>query len=160
MRKKDKSMAEREIIDSIIHGSQICHLACSLDDQPYVIPISFGYDGQIVYFHTARAGKKNDIFHKNPRVCLSFETNINLVTDNKIACGWTFDYQSVIATGKIKEVSDIELKNAGLIQIMLHYSGKDWEMPEREISKTTIWQVKIETITGKRSPAKTNTESK
>jgi nitroimidazol reductase NimA-like FMN-containing flavoprotein (pyridoxamine 5'-phosphate oxidase superfamily) len=153
MRKKDKSIAKREAIDSIIHESQICHLACSLDDQPYVIPISFGYDGQIVYFHTSRAGKKNDIFHKNPRVCLSFETNISLVTDDRSACGWTFDFQSVIATGEIKEIGDPALKNAGLNQIMRHYSGKDWEMPEREISKTKIWGVELKNITGKRSPS-------
>ncbi len=158
MRKKDKSIAERETIDSIIHKSQICHLACSLNDQPYVIPIAFGYDGQIVYFHTARAGKKNEIFHKNPRVCLSFETDISLIMDEENACVWTFDFKSVIATGEIKEISDLGQKNSGLNQIMLHYSGKDWEMPEREINKTTIWQVKIETITGKRSPAETNTE--
>ena len=67
MRKKDKSITEREIIDRIIHESLICHLACCLDDQPYVIPISFGYDGKIVYFHTARAGKKNEIFLEKPQ---------------------------------------------------------------------------------------------
>jgi nitroimidazol reductase NimA-like FMN-containing flavoprotein (pyridoxamine 5'-phosphate oxidase superfamily) len=154
MRKKDKSIAEREIIDRIIHESLICHLACCLDGQPYVIPISFGYDGKVVYFHTARAGKKIEIFLENPRVCLAFETDIKLIADEEYACEWTFDFQSVIATGEIKEISDPALKNAGLNQIMRHYSGKDWEMPEREISKTKIWGVELKNITGKRSPSK------
>ncbi len=153
MGKKDKSIAEREIIDRIIHESLICHLACCLEGQPYVIPISFGYDGKTVYFHTARAGKKNEIFLENPRVCLAFETDIKLISDQENACGWTFDFQSVIATGEIKEISDLDLKNVGLNQIMRHYSGKDWEMPEREISKTKIWGVELERITGKRSPS-------
>lgn len=121
-----------------------------------MIPISFGYDGQFVYFHTARAGKKNEIFHKNPRVCLSFETDISLIMDSEKACAWSFDFNSVIATGKIKEINDPEQKNNGLNQIMRHYSGKEWEMPMREISKTAIWQVQFETITGKRSLVKTD----
>ena len=154
MRKKDKSIPEREILDKIIHESLICHLACCLDGQPYVIPISFGYDEKTVYFHTARAGKKNEIFLENPHVCLAFETDIKLITDEENACEWSFDFQSVIATGEITEISDPAQKNAGLNQIMRHYSGKDWEMPEREISKTKIWSVELESITGKRSPSK------
>ena len=154
MRRKDKSFAEREIIDKIIHESLICHLACCLAGQPYVIPISFGYDGRIVYFHTARAGKKNKIFLENPHVCLAFETDIKLITDEEKACNWSFDFQSVIASGEIKEISDPALKNAGLNQIMRHYSGKDWEMPDREISKTKIWGVELKRITGRRSPSR------
>ena len=154
MRKKDKEITDRNTLDSIIHKAKICHLACCLDDQPYVIPISFGYDGKTIYFHTARAGKKIEIFSKNSRVCLGFETNVNLITDQDNACGWTFDFESVIAAGEIKEIRDPNLKIFGLNQIMLHYSGKDWEMPEREISKTKIWGVELETVSGKISPSK------
>ena len=158
MRKKDKEINDRKILDSIIHNAEICHLACCLNDQPYVIPISFGYDGKTIYFHTARAGKKNKIFLKNPQVCLGFETNINLITDQDDACDWTFDFQSVIATGEIKEISDPDLKSFGLNQIMLHYSNKNWDIPQEEIRKARTWQVRIDTITGKRSPAITSTE--
>lgn len=154
MRKKDKEIADRLTLDSIIHNAEICHLACCLDNQPYVIPISFGYDGNTIYFHTARAGKKNEIFLKNPQVCLGFETNIDLITDQDSACGWTFYIQSVIATGEIKEISDPDLKNFGLNQIMLHYSGEVWEMSVKEISKTKIWCVELKTVSGKISPSK------
>ena len=158
MRKKDQEITDRKTLDSIIHNAQICHLACCLDDQPYVIPISFGYDGKTIYFHTAQAGKKNEIFVKNSQVCLGFEANIDLITDSESACGWTFDFQSVIAAGEIREISDPDLKNSGLNQIMLHYSNKNWNIPQDEVHKTKIWQVRIDAITGKRSPAKTSTE--
>ena len=153
MRRYEKSLQENEILDRIITKAQICHLACCLDDQPYLIPISFGYDGNTVYFHTAKTGKKVDIWMKNPQVILGFETDINLVTDLDKACEWTFHYQSVIATGVIKEIIDPTGKRAGLNHIMRHYSGKEWDLPDREISKTNIWGVELETITGKRSPA-------
>lgn len=156
MRRKDREINDRKTLDSIIHKTEICHLACCLDNKPYVIPISFGYDGKTIYFHTARAGKKNEIFLKNPQVSLGFETNIDLITDQENACGWSFNFQSVIATGEIKEITDPDLKNYGLNQIMLHYSNKKWKIPQKEIRKTRTWQVEIGTITGKQSPAKTS----
>ena len=158
MRKKDKEIIEREFLDSIIHNSEICHLACCLDDKPYVIPISFGYDGKTIYFHTARDGKKNEIFLKNPQVCLGFETNIKLISDRENACKWSFDFQSVIAAGEIKEIADQDLKNYGLNQIMFHYSEQNWTLPEQRVRNINVWQVTIDTITGKQSPAKTISE--
>jgi len=153
MRRKDKAITEREIIDNIIHGAQICHLACSLNDQPYVIPVSFGYDGTKVYIHTARAGKKNEIFKQNSRVCLAFNKDIELIVNQERACGWSFNFQSVIAEGEINEINDPDLKKTALNHIMRHYSGKEWEMPEKSIAGTNAWNVELRTITGKRSPA-------
>jgi nitroimidazol reductase NimA-like FMN-containing flavoprotein (pyridoxamine 5'-phosphate oxidase superfamily) len=152
LRRREKSITEREMLDKVISDAQICHLACCLEDIPYVIPISFGYDGKTVYFHTAPTGKKNDIFLQNPTVCLAFETDLQLITDQKRACDWTFDFKSIIATGTIKEIKAADLKEVGLNQIMHHYSGKDWMMPADEISKTKIWAVELDHISGKQSP--------
>ena len=58
MRRKEKEVTDRSLIDGIIHQADICHLSCSLEDRPYLVPISFGYDGQAVYIHTAPSGRK------------------------------------------------------------------------------------------------------
>ena len=79
MRRKEKEITNRNEIDQIIHNSLICHLSCSLNDQPYVVPLSFGYDGNAVFFHTAKEGKKNDILSANPRVCLGFDRKLKFV---------------------------------------------------------------------------------
>ena len=152
MRLKDKSIEEREVIDRIIHQAQICHLACSLNDQPYLVPLSFGYDGKTIFVHTARVGKKIEIWINNPQVCLEFEIGIDLVSGPDKACDWTFHFQSVIAFGLIREITDPADKKHGLNHIMNHYSGKEWEMPDLEISRTKIWGVDILSVTGKRSP--------
>ncbi len=153
MRRKEKEITRREELDHIIHNSLICHLSCSLNDQPYVVPLSFGYDGNAVYFHTAPEGKKNDILSANPRVCLGFEQEINIQPDPDLACGWSFHYQSVIAAGNAEKINDPLDRLYAIKQIMLHYSGDDWEFSEKELSKTTIWRVILTEITGKKSPA-------
>lgn len=153
MRRKEKKITRREELDHIIHNSLICHLSCSLNDQPYVVPLSFGYDGNAVYFHTAPEGKKNDILSANPRVCLGFEHEIHIQPDPDLACRWSFHYQSVIATGIAEEMVNPIDRLYAIKQIMLHYSGDDWEFSEKELSKTTILRVILTEITGKKSPA-------
>lgn len=152
MRRKEKEITRRDELDQIIHNSLICHLSCSHNNQPYVVPLSFGYDGNAVYFHTAQEGKKNDILSANPRVCLGFEQEIQILPDPDLACRWSFHYQSVIATGIAELVIHPKDRLYAIKQIMLHFSDEDWEIPEKELSRITIWQVILTEITGKKSP--------
>ena len=153
MRRKEKEITSRGEMDQIIHNSLICHLSCSLNNQPYVVPLSFGYDGNAVYFHTAQEGKKNAILSANPQVCLGFEHEIQIQPDPDLACRWSFHFQSVIATGIAEVVTNPEDRLYGITQVMLHFSDKAWEISEKELSRVTIWQVILTEITGKISPA-------
>jgi len=47
-------------------------LACAREDQPYVVPIHFAYDGEHLYGLTT-AGQKIDWMRSNPRVCLEID---------------------------------------------------------------------------------------
>ena len=96
MRRTDKEITCRSEIDEIIHGCQVCHVGFAVDGEPYVVPVSFGYDGVALYFHTARDGRKIDFISANPRVCLQFERDVNLVTSETDACKFTFSFESVI----------------------------------------------------------------
>ncbi len=152
MRIKEKEITKRDELDQIILNSLICHLSCSLNDQPYFVPLSFGYDGNAVYFHTAQEGKKIDILLENPHVCLGFEQDVTIHTDPDLACRWSFHYQSVIATGIAEVVIHPKDRQDAIKQIMLHYSDKDWEILEKELSRITIWQIILTEITGKKTP--------
>lgn len=146
-------MFDRTELDQIIHSAQICHLACSNNDEPYVVPIAFGYDGKAIYFHTAQTGRKIDILSVNPRVCLGFEKDISLVPDPDQACEWSFRYKSIIATGNAEELTNPGDKLNALMQIMQHYSVKEWGFPQDKLSQTKLWRVLLTSITGKKSPA-------
>jgi nitroimidazol reductase NimA-like FMN-containing flavoprotein (pyridoxamine 5'-phosphate oxidase superfamily) len=154
MRRSDREITARSEIDEIIHGCQICHLACAVDGDPYVVPVSFGYDGSAVYFHTSRDGKKIDFISANPRVCLEFERKVNLVTNDSDACKWSFTFESAIGYGFAKELLDAEERAYGLNQIMLHYSGREWQFNSSVLANTRVWRVPIESVTGKRSEQK------
>jgi nitroimidazol reductase NimA-like FMN-containing flavoprotein (pyridoxamine 5'-phosphate oxidase superfamily) len=155
MRRKDREIQDRELISRIIRSCQVCRLGLAKDDAPYIVPVSFGYDGRAVYFHTAREGKKIDYITANNAVCFEFEHGVELVSDETDPCKWTFSYQSVIGYGKIHELVTGKEKAEGLHQIMEQYSGQEWVFGEKMLNNIRVWKITIETITGKQSKNKT-----
>ena len=154
MRRKDKEISNRSEIDEVIRGCRVCHLAFAVEGDPYVVPISFGYDGAALYFHTAREGKKIDCIEANPRTCFELERNVSLVASESDPCKWTFLFESVIGYGAVKELLVPEDKARGLNQIMLHYSGRQWQFNPSVLANTRVWCLVVETVTGKRSQQK------
>ncbi|NJO88464.1 MAG: pyridoxamine 5'-phosphate oxidase family protein [Chloroflexia bacterium] len=154
MRCTDKEIFDNEIIDSIIKQSLVCHLALSKDNTPYLVPVSFGYDGKCLYVHTAKEGKKIEYLESNNKVCFEFDTNVKTIEHESVACKWTTSYQSVIGFGKMTEITDFVEAAYALNQIMQHYSGKEWEMTEKMLATVKMWKIEIEEMTGKESAMK------
>lgn len=154
MRRKDKQIDNREIIDKIIKESLVCRIALSKNDLPYIVPVSFGYDGKYIYVHTAKEGKKIDYLNLNSHVCFEFDINVKTIEHESVACKWTTSYQSVIGFGKMTEINQFDEASHALNQIMLQYSGKKWEMTQKMLSTVKMWKIKIEEINGKESEMK------
>jgi nitroimidazol reductase NimA-like FMN-containing flavoprotein (pyridoxamine 5'-phosphate oxidase superfamily) len=154
MRRRDREISTREEIDAVIHQATVCHLAFAAGDEPYLVPISFGYDGEALYIHTAKTGMKIDFIERNNRVCFELEANVVLQADQTDACKWAFTFESVIGWGTVTELTTPEAKAHGLNRIMEHYSGREWEMGDAALSTTRVWRIGIEEITGKRSAEK------
>jgi len=154
MRRQDKQILDPAEIDAIIYKAEICRLALAIDNEPYLVPLNFGYDGEAIYLHTAGSGRKITFFETNPRVCFEFEGDCELVVDPHKACRWTMLFSSVIGYGRISELVSDEEKRFGLNQIMRHYSGTDWEFSASELPPTRLWRIAVESLSGKRSPAK------
>jgi nitroimidazol reductase NimA-like FMN-containing flavoprotein (pyridoxamine 5'-phosphate oxidase superfamily) len=151
----DKEISDRRQIDEIIRGSLVCRVAMAKDNAPYVVPMSFGYDGAAIYLHTAPDGKKIEHFLANPQVCFEFERNVELRRDPQIACKWSFNFESVIGYGTISELAEPTQKEHALNEIMRQYSGKTWPFESASVAKVRAWKIAITSMTGKQSKLKT-----
>ena len=156
MRRSDKAISSRRQIDEIMRGSLVCRVAMAKDNAPYVVPMSFGYDGAAIYFHTAPAGKKIEYFEANPQVCFEFERNVELRRDPQIACKWSFNFESVIGYGTISELAGPAQKEHALDEIMRQYSGGTWPFESASVAKVRVWRIAITSMTGKESKPKAN----
>lgn len=150
MRRKEKEITDRAVIESIVLRSSVCRLALSEDNRPYIVPLCFGYKDNTLYFHSARKGKKLDILRKNNNVCFEFDIDHKIVEAEK-ACKWGMKYQSVIGYGNASVITDPKSKRRAFNIIMQHYSGRSFTYAEAALKDTVIIKVEIESMRGKKS---------
>jgi hypothetical protein len=150
VRRKEKEIKDVKAIESIIRSSNVCHLALSDGDQPYIVPLCFGYRLDVLYFHSALEGKKIEIIKKNPNVCFEFEKDIDIIKGEK-PCGWGMKYISVIGSGKASIIDDAEDKINAVKIIMRQYSDQDFDFKVDDLNRIAIIKVEIREMTGKKS---------
>jgi nitroimidazol reductase NimA-like FMN-containing flavoprotein (pyridoxamine 5'-phosphate oxidase superfamily) len=148
MRRNDREIKDIKEINGIIRRCRVCHLAMCDDGQPYIVPLNFGYDGRFLYFHVAPEGRKIDIIKRNDRVCFEFDILHDIVTAQQ-ACDWGAKYESVIGSGTVEILADLEAKKEALEWIMRQYGKGTWTFPEEILKKTFVLRVRINEISGK-----------
>ena len=159
MRRRDREILERSELDQLLHAAPVCRLAMARENEPYLVPLSFGYDGERLFFHTALTGLKLDFLAINPRVCFEVEEEPRLLEHPERACAFCFAYASVIGRGRVVELVDESQRLQGLNEIMRHYTGRaDWPYAAAVLARTRVWAVEIESLSGKRGPDKQEEE--
>lgn len=149
MRRKDREIEDKSIINSILDKAQIIRIALCYENMPYVVPMSFGYEDDTIFLHCAKEGKKLDIIRKNNNICFEVEGDIEL-KDSDVPCNWGVKYQSVIGYGKAFFAEDIENKRLALNVIMKKYSGSsNHSFPDTVVENTQIIKINIDRIKGK-----------
>lgn len=71
-------------------------LACSLNDQPYVVPVAFSYEPDYIYIFST-LGKKIGWMRQNPKVCLQADE-----------IGSHSNWVSVVVTGTYLELNETQ----------------------------------------------------
>jgi len=148
VRRKDLEITDRAEIDRILEKALVCRLGLSVDGEPYVVPLAFGYDGKSLYFHSAREGRKIDMIRANPRVCFEVDMDHEVVK-REGSCTWTIKYNSVIGFGKAVMIEEGEAKAAALNVLMRHYGGEEYAVGEKMLDTLAVIRVDIENISGK-----------
>ena len=119
------------------------HLACSRDDQPYVIPIYYAFDGSAIFIYTTK-GLKSAVIKSNPKICLQVEELLE-------SGGW----RSVLVAGEAYEIVDlterekavqlIRESNPSLLPALAIKWVNDWMKMNVEV----VYKVKILSLAGR-----------
>lgn len=151
MRRAEKEVRERDEIEGIIGRATVCRLAMVDDGRPYVVPLNFGYRDGVLYFHSARQGRKVDILRRGGEVCFELDTPLGL-RRNPDSCEWGMRYESVIGYGVPRFIDDPEEKVQALCCIMAQYDDGEHAFPEAVLERTAVFVLPIDSLTAKRSP--------
>lgn len=136
-------------INNILCSQVVGRLACTDGKVPYIVPVTFFYDGNYIYGQT-NEGTKLEILRKNPNVC--FETDV--VTD-------MWNWQSVVAHGKFEELTKEEAEQARSLlfnrvfallttsNVHTHEHEVMTELDDSRRVKFVMYRIKIHKITAR-----------
>jgi len=145
-----REITDIDEIEGIIKKAICCRIGLVDNDEPYVVPVCFGYESNVLYFHGALVGRKVELIKKNNKICFEIDTDVEL-TKAEEPCGWAMRYRSVIGVGRACFLESDEEKSHGLRVIVRHYTEGDFTFPKETLDKITVVRVAIESITGRKS---------
>jgi len=154
MRRKEREITDINEKLALLDKCKVGRLGVSLHDEPYIIPLNFGYsfanNTLTLYFHSAIEGKKIDILRANPKACFEIDTNHELIESNN-ACGYSFHYASLICFGNINFITEKEEKIFALNALMRHQTGqdRDFTFSDADIEAVLTYKFTVSEFTGK-----------
>ena len=87
-------------IDSLLRSELFGRLGCHAEGTTYVVPVSYYYDGELIYGYT-KEGLKTELISKNPSVCFQVDRIENIS-----------NWQSVIVQGEFQILKGSEGERA------------------------------------------------
>lgn len=153
MRRNEREVTEYPEIKDIISNSDVCRIAFTDKDAPYIVTMNFGFEGDPVkrlFFHCAPEGRKMELLKQNNKVCFEMDIDHHLYTGEK-GCNWGMKYRSVVGYGNMTILKDNDDKKTGMDRIMEHYGGKnEYTYDARVFERTIILVLEITEITAKK----------
>ncbi|MFU8842724.1 MAG: pyridoxamine 5'-phosphate oxidase family protein [Bacteroidales bacterium] len=148
---KNRTITLDSEIERIIRHCDACNVAMvDAQNQPYVVPMNFGYTSGFIYLHSSQTGKKIAVLRNNNRVCVSFSTDHQLRWQNEgVACSYGMKYRSVLATGYVEFIEDDEEKRKGLDIIMSQYTDRKFKYSPPSIKEVCVFRVVVEKLEGR-----------
>ena len=99
MRRKDRQVTQCSEILEIVGSCKVCRLALQDENGLFIVPVNFGYeymDGALLlYFHSAKDGRKVGAMANNPAVAYEMDCSHELITGKK-ACDYGYAYRSIM----------------------------------------------------------------
>lgn len=170
MRRKDREMDETFAL-ALIDRAEFGVLSVNDLEAPMSVPLSIVRDGDDLFFHSAREGRKVELFKEGTLATVVFVGHVevpNLFSEDLlekiaqdesqyyklISSVFTTEFESVIVSGPLSEVTSEEDKEHALRLICQKYTPDKMRYFDLAIQsgmhRTRIYRLRIEHISAKR----------
>jgi len=137
---------------AVLDAGKICHVGFTLDDQPYVLPMSYGRLDDQVLIHGAIASRMMKGLAGGLRCCLTV-THYDGLVYARSAFNSSMNYRCVMVFGSARLITDAEEKRIGFHALVDHLMpGRRSELrqsTQKELNATSLLALPIETFSVK-----------
>ncbi|MCG3162330.1 MAG: hypothetical protein JMDDDDMK_03577 [Acidobacteria bacterium] len=122
----------------VLRAGNLGRLGCIAEEEPYVVPVNYLFDGKDIYIHSL-PGRKINALRDNPRACLQ----VDEIRD-------AYHWRSVIAYGTYEEVFDEQARESVLSKLL---TGLPNMTPVESrltqgLKQTIVFRLRVDAITG------------
>ncbi|MFC3396581.1 pyridoxamine 5'-phosphate oxidase family protein [Brenneria rubrifaciens] len=149
MRRDDREITDAREIEQIIQAARVMYLGLSSDDIPFVVPVFYAWDGQALYFHSARSGTKIEIMKRNNKVCFVISVDQGVI-DDAMVCNFEARHRTVIGLGEAVFIEDEEEKITALSRIVERFTTRPSGFPAANLKATQVIRINILSLKGKK----------
>ena len=152
VREPHRGKYDRETVNQILDEGLVCHIGFAVEGQPYVIPTSYGRDGNVLYIHGSAASRMLRNLQQGIQMCVTVTLLDGLVLARSVF-NHSMNYRSVVILGTATLVNDPAEKLAALRALSEHIVRGRWadaRLPnERELKQTSVLRIPIEEFSAK-----------
>jgi uncharacterized protein len=152
VREPHRGVYDRETVNKILDEAFLCHIGFAVEGQPYVIPTSYGRDGNVLYVHGSAASRMLRNLDKGIPMCVTVTLLDGLVLARSVF-NHSMNYRSVVILGTATLVDDPVEKIAGLRAVSEHILPRRWDdvrqPTDKELKATSVLKIPIEEFSGK-----------
>src|SRR5712675_429748 len=152
LREPQRAVYDRDTINQILDEAFLCHVGFAFEGQPYVIPTSYGRDGDTLYIHGSAASRMLRNLDKGVPVCITVTLLDGLVLARSVF-NHSMNYRSVVVLGTATLVDDPAEKLAALRALSEHIIPHRWDdsrQPnEKELKATSVLRLPLTEFSAK-----------
>ena len=152
VREPQRAVYDRDAVNQILDEAFLCHVGFVADGQPYVIPTSYGRDGDVLYIHGSAASRMLRHLDQGVSVCITVTLVDGLVLARSVF-NHSMNYRSVVILGRATLVADPAEKLAALRTLSEHILPHRWDdsrQPnEKELKATSVLRLPINEFSAK-----------
>jgi len=154
--REPRAVYDRDAVNQILDEAFLCHVGfvanSNSDFQPFVIPMSYGRDGDVLYIHGSPASRMLRHLEQGVPVCITVTLVDGLVLARSVF-NHSMNYRSVIILGTATLVDDPAEKLAALRALSEHIIPHRWDdarQPnEKELKATSVLRLPINEFSAK-----------
>ena len=152
VREPQRAVYDRDAVNQILDEAFLCHIGFVADGQPFVIPTSYGRDGDVLYIHGSAASRMLRNLDQGAPVCITVTLVDGLVLARSVF-NHSMNYRSVVILGAATLVADPAEKLSALRALSEHILPHRWDdsrQPnEKELKATSVLRLPISEFSAK-----------
>lgn len=147
-----RGVYDQSVVYEILDAGYVCHVGFVSEDQPFIIPMAYGRDKDVIYLHGSTGSRLQQVLSDKTDCCISV-THLDGIVMSRSAFDHSMNYRSVVIFGKCRSLETVTEKRKAMKVVTEHLVPGRWDEVQQprdeELEATSVIAVSIDEASAK-----------